>query len=174
MSRPRRNRFRATIANRDGSTRQIDLLVYGGKDEALALAEVKGFRVLECLSADELKAAGGFRIDRAALREACEFLGITGNVEVRFNARAGRTNGNYRRRYGKHDIMVKSYLTPAEASKTLWHELAHAMQAERVEAEGGEWGTHSRAQRRWSYSVRPIEVEARSYEQYAEALPLAV
>lgn len=173
MKRPRRNRFRATVAQRDGSTRDVDLLVYGGEDEARALAVAKGLRVLSLTTPDAMKREGGFTLDRRAIREACVFLDIDYSaVKLRLNGRVGPTNGNYRRRGYEHNIMLKSYLTPEQASQSLWHELAHAMQAERVERDGGTWHAYASAQRRWSYSTRPIEVEARSYEQYAEELPL--
>jgi hypothetical protein len=57
--------------------------------------------------------------------------------------------------------MVKSYLGAQEASGTLWHELTHAMQAERVVKAGESWQSHTAAQARWTYSRRPIEIEAR-------------
>lgn len=178
---PRRTRFEATIVDRYGSEREIHILEYS-EDEAIALAEKRGYTVLSIAKVGRKASAAvsgpGFRIDQLALDEAIEFLGLKLPVDIRFNGRAGRVRGNYRRDHSGHRIMLKSYLEPAQASRTLWHELAHAMQSERA---GSVWNWNTVANerkpgssRRIRYAVRPIEVEAREYEQYAEACPLVV
>lgn len=118
------------------------------------------------------KAAGGFTIDRKALAAAIEQLGLKLPVKIRYNARVGGTQGNYRLRNGNHDIMLKSYLTPEQASSTLWHELTHAMQAERVGGTSEVWNSYSLEQRRYSYSIRPIEIEARQMSKIMADVPL--
>lgn len=101
----------------------------------------------------------GFRVDQQALKQAIALLGLKVKVKVRFHARNGSTLGNYRFAGTHHNIMLKSYLTPEQASHTLWHELTHAMQAERAGSKEG-WSAEHRRQRRYSYQFRPIEVEA--------------
>lgn len=122
---------------------------------------------------EALKADGGFRIDNAAVRDACELLGIGLPVDVRFSGRVGPTNGSHAFDGERHRIMLKSYLTPEQATRTLWHELTHAMQAERAGSVLA-WGAFSRAQRSYSYSNRPIELEARRMADVMGDLPLCV
>ena len=95
-----------------------------------------------------------WKLDRAALREAIEFLGITYPVEVKQTRVAGGRHGahcliphgRFVRRYRggwygvaespdgtlSHKVTVKSWLDPERASFVLWHELTHCMQAERA------------------------------------------
>lgn len=131
---------------------------------------VKGDHRVEARNA-AIKAAGGFRLDRAALQAACAELGLKLPVKVRFNSRVGGTNGNYRFMGTHHDVMLKSYRTPQQATATLWHELCHAMQAERA---GGtpEWAKVRAEQQRVPYSRRPIEVEARRFAAERSNRPL--
>ena len=102
-----------------------------------------------------------FRIDRHALKAACEQLQVYLPVDIRTHARVGGTLGNHQLTSNRHNIMVKSYLDADEASSVLWHELTHAMQAERAIRSGKPWADEVREQRRYTYSTRPIEVEAR-------------
>lgn len=112
------------------------------------------------------KPGGSFKVNQKALADALEVLKLKLPVKIRTHARQGATNGNHRlSREGYHDIMVKSYLTPEEASSTLWHELTHAQQAENA---GGvdHWNKVCNDQRRrYPYSRRPIEVEARAMSE---------
>lgn len=183
LAAQRRQRFRATVI-RPGSTQieELHFLTYT-KDQAIRLAERRGIKIVTILTPAQFKAqqpavGRAYKIDQAALAEAIEFLGLKLKVRIRFNARQGRVNGNYKRDYMGHDIMLKSYLTVEQASKTLWHELAHAMQSERA---GSVWDWNVVANekrpgrsRRIEYRNRPIEVEARTYEQYAEIIQIAV
>jgi hypothetical protein len=114
---------------------------------------------------------GGFRVDDDALRDGCELLGIHHPVRIVLNGRVGPTWGNHRFDGAEHRIMVKSYLTPEQATRTLWHELTHAMQAERVGG-GVAWWALCRAQRSYSYSQRPIELDAREMEDVLGDLAL--
>jgi hypothetical protein len=122
--------------------------------------------------AEQAASVGGFVIDHAAVRDACELLGISKPVKIRFNSRLGSTNGNYRFREGYHDIMLKSYRTAEQATETLWHELCHAMQAERAGDEIA-WDAVLREQHRTPYSRRLIEVEARQMATDMADIPLA-
>jgi hypothetical protein len=106
-------------------------------------------------------ASTGFVIDNAVLDDAKDLLGLQKPVKIRFNNRVGGTLGNHRFRLdGYHDIMLKRYLSADRANKTLWHELTHAMQAERS-GDYNDWVIFSKAQRKISYDKRPIEIEAR-------------
>lgn len=109
--------------------------------------------------AAKAKIQGGFRIDQNALKDAIDLLGLKLPVKVRFHARHGNTQGNYRLRDGWHDIMLKSYHTPEQASSTLWHELTHAMQAERA-GDKTAWRKVIADQAVYAYGRRPVEVEA--------------
>lgn len=144
------------------------------------------------------RAGGGFTIDRAALAEAIELLGLKLPVQVKLNSRFGDADGihHFAPRRGAfkkdpsrdtaadgfvHKITVKSYLTPNGAGETLWHELAHAMQAERETAgsttmrEAFDAWKHCSARRRGvTYRAKPIEVEAREHEALNTDLPLAL
>jgi hypothetical protein len=132
------------------------------------------------------KRATGLVLDREALKDACDLLGIMLPVHVRYNGVAGGTNGTHRYKYGHdappsagvassapyHHIVIKSYLSAEEATSTLWHELTHAVQAERASRiDPRAWWAVVRAQHRWSYRMRPIEVEARAMaEQMKDCL----
>lgn len=163
-SRPRRARF---TVYREGFSEPIVCLAWTaeGVRQHYTLA---GYNVTRVVKGDyrkqeqaaALKAAGGFTIDQAAIRDACDLLGIKLPVKVRTHSRVGNVTGNYRFRNGYHDIMLKSYRTAAEASATLWHELCHAMQAERAGDEAA-WGAVLSEQGRYPYRLRPIEREAR-------------
>lgn len=102
-----------------------------------------------------------YLVKRQNLTAAIAELGLELPVVIRFNSRHGRTNGNYRRQHTHHDIMLKSYLDHEQASSTLWHELTHAMQAERA-GSAFAWSVLTKQQRKTPYRRRPIEVEARA------------
>lgn len=179
----RRTRYTASVLRpRTGEAQELDILAYS-REGAIALAAERGYTIMSIETAAakaQRERGGGYRIDRAALREALDFLGIALPVKIRYTSRVGRTRGNHRLVANRsHDIMLKSYLPADQASKTLWHELAHAMQSERAIRAGQDWlaianERNPGSSRRIAYRVRPIEVEARTYEQYAEACPLAV
>lgn len=140
---------------------------------------------------------GGFSIDQKALAEAIELLGIKRPVQIRLNGKVGPTHGTHRwvPRSGKfkvnpnldtatggmlHRITLKSYLTAEQAGRTLWHELTHAMQAERESADAATmreafeaWRFCSARGRGIAYNRKPIEVEAREHEPLNDDLPLA-
>lgn len=198
--RPRRSRFSVTLAN---GKRNVVLAhsASAATDHYNRKAFTLDQRVVSVVKGDyrvmEHQADGGWRLDRAALREAIEFLGLT--LPVTIKPTATRGGGGYgahrlRARSGKffrnpaldtaqglgHHITVNNKLTPAKASETIWHELAHAMQAERLIAkmpaatEREQYIAWGRVDRGTAYERKPIEVEARSYEQHAAEIAPAV
>ena len=79
--------------------------------------------------------AARYDVDTEAIDRARKLLGIAGPVRVairRFTWGSGRYVAL---RNGTHHISVASDLSPRAASRTLWHELTHALQ---VETLGGE------------------------------------
>jgi hypothetical protein len=122
-------------------------------------------------------------LDLAALAEAIAFLGLTLPVQIKQTGHRGGRRGAYSFRtkgvLRYHHITVKNWLDPAQACRTLWHELAHAMQAERHNDPFKPFVVVQQAwadspERRGSYRFRPIEVEARSYEDYGTEVQIAV
>jgi hypothetical protein len=141
----------------------------------------------------------------AAVAEAIDFLGITLPVDIRYSSHSGgvygrhsayptgagiRVSGN--RVFGlrehtaetatfRHRILLKSWLSADQMGRTLWHELAHAMQFERDHYIGQEDRNASAVMRAYHASYRdgtaylhkPAEVEARSYEPFNDETPLA-
>lgn len=172
-------RVRFTVNFEDGREPEV-ILAYNAAQVQVHYAK-KGLTV-RVRQGDFRKAAivaqkkreGGFRLDSAAIRDACEQLGIKLAVRIRFNGRVGGMNGNHCFPGGYHNIMLKSYLTPEQATKTLWHELVHALQAERDgEARPVVWAEFvGRQQRRYTYRNRPIEIEARQMAEMMADCPL--
>ena len=148
-------------------------------------------------------AGGGWSIDADAVAEAVAFFGLTLPIKFELSARTSTTLGQHmltpvgggvRVSAGKiynldtatgweHRVMLRSWLSPEDASRTLWHELTHAMQAERalskvhasatIREQYHAWRfSWDRAHGRTAYTDKPVEREARAHEAYAEALPL--
>jgi hypothetical protein len=163
----KRSRYTATITQPDGEVTRHVILAYSAEGARTYYAARFTGASVQVSRGDyrakahhaEVKAAGGFVIDRQALADACDLLGLKLPVKIRYNARVGTTNGNYQLRAGWHDIMLKSYHTAEQASSTLWHELTHAMQAERA-GDFAAWRQVRAEQARYSYRIRPIEREA--------------
>lgn len=117
---------------------------------------------------------------------AIQWLGINFPVTITVQNHHGGRWGNHALRVDGsqlyHEIKVKSWLTPYQAGQTLWHELAHAMQAERAVARSSATTARERA-RAWyeseertrdiHYRRRPCEVEARAHERHNVTTPLA-
>lgn len=163
MSTPRRSRYTAFFEGREPSV----ILTYSAEN-AREYYTKRGYTVVRITKGDhrkqaharEREATGGFHIDRAALKEAQRILGLKLPVKVRLHGRHGQTDGNHQFKGAWHNIMLKRYLTPEEATEALWHELTHALQAER-QGTKTKWTAHSSNQRRYAYRIRPIEIEAR-------------
>lgn len=175
----RRTRWTVTMA--DGERKVI--LDYSG-DSALLYYRVKGFDPVKVVKGDyrHAEAMGdgtGWTLNRANYRAALDFFGIRLPVTIKQTSHKGGRYGAHQLRPSgglHHHITVKSWLSPEQAGQTLWHELTHAMQAERCAADnpGRElvaW--RQTPERRGAYARRPIEVEARSYESFNVELPLA-
>lgn len=166
-TRKRRSRFTCTMEN--GT--QFYALAYTAeqvRDHYSRLGPVKtvvkGDTRIKAAK-ESIKGRGGFVLDNAAIDKAIEELGIKHPVKIRFNGRVGSTAGNHRLRQDMqgrhyHDIMLKSYALPDDASFTLWHELTHALQAERAGGTVQSWLAEQKRQARWPYKSRPVEREA--------------
>lgn len=144
----------------------------------------------------------GFKIDLAAVAEAADVLGIKWPVDVVTNSRYGGSLGNHSLRYSggsvrhmggrianidtatrvHHRIMVKTYNSTKRAGEVIWHELCHAMQAEREAAAANAttpedihaaWQTCSARGVGIGYQRKPIEIEAREFEAWNDDHPLA-
>lgn len=112
--------------------------------------------------------ADGWAIDVHAVERACETLGLQRRVVIDVtNGRryAGLYKGVHQ---GAHRISLAGWQAPTSASRTLWHELTHAMQRERGTL------THNPARSRSSavYRAHPNEVEAERNEAMHEQLAL--
>lgn len=162
----KRTRYTVTVQRHGIGVERRVILAYdaaGARDFYATL----GYVVIQVVKGDyrnaarraAVLAAGGFRVDQAALRDACDLLGLKLPVRIRFNSRVGSTNGNYRFAGTYHNIMLKSYLTPEQASSTLWHELTHAMQAERAGSLSA-WA-QVQSESHGKYRRCPREIEAR-------------
>lgn len=199
--RQRRTRFTAVVQKFDVGVEQKVILAYdpGGVREYY---EARGWTVIAIHRGDyryeqAKRTAGGWRVNQAALKEAIDFLGIKLPVRVKQTGRRGPQQGAhyFRQRFGQfmknpdkdtasggfyHHITVKNYLTAEEAGRTIWHELAHAMQAERETANAATmreafdaWKFCSARGRGITYRAKPIEVEAREHECLNDDNPLA-
>lgn len=193
----RRTRYLATEVTKDNQPHEdVYVLAY---DDAGALAtlirygyEAAKVEALRQIRARTLRHGQPYRVDQAALQEAIDFFDLQLPVRIRYDSRAGDTNGNYRlggcgpigSEPNYHNIMLKTYLSVEQSNRTLWHELTHAMQAEREARWSGIPVTDRRAQSAWEhadargrnrgYTDKPIEVEAREHEALADTLLLTV
>lgn len=110
------------------------------------------------------------RLDQSTIDLAAQHLGIRNPVKV---VQVDGTHGRYHGtdQSGQHLISVVGWLKPESASKQLWHELAHAHQAEHGEdvmniptTETHDFDT---------YNSHPLEVEAREWAE-REPFPVAL
>ena len=204
----RRQRYEAKLSPGTGNGIETRLILAYDAESVTRYYERCGYVVLQVRSArkkrtTERPANPPWKIDQRAIREACEFLGITHPVKLKpTNVAGGRLGAHQLRPTGPgvrikgtrihgienatglvHHITVKSWQSVEQASRTLWHELCHAMQAEReLSAMPTPWDAAD-AIRTWNtchargrgitYKRKPIEVEAREYEEFAAEQPLA-
>lgn len=176
-------RTRWTVTMTDGEKRVI--LDYSGAS-ATDYYTRKGFTVDHVVKGDyrHAEAAGdgtGWKLNRENLAEVVAFFNIQLPVTIKQTPHRGGRFGAHQLRSAYpepvHHITVKSWLSPEQAGQTLWHELCHAMQSERVCLDGdfsnvlAAW--RRTPERRGAYERRPIEIEARSYESFNDELPLA-
>lgn len=199
MSRPRRSRYTVTAQRPIVGVKQHVVLAYDAHG-ARRYYEARGWTVIQVVKGDLVNcapAAGGWTLDRAAFRAAVEFLGIKMPVQIKQTGHQGGRYGAHqfapaRGKFMKdarldtasggmiHKITVKSWLSPEQAGRTLWHELCHAMQSEQACADATTmrdqfmaWRFCSARGHGVAYNRKPIEVEARSYETFNDEKPLA-
>ncbi len=187
----RRTRFIARL-EKAGETRERAILAYDAESVRSFYAR-QGYTVL---SVERVKPTRRERpqnapwtLDERAIQEAREFLGITRPVTLKVINHASRTMGEHRVTVGpngvRQTIAIKGWLSPEDASRTLWHELTHAAQTERALARlpeglsGRETIAHLKRQpergyRSVRYERKPIEVEAREHEAMHDVLPLTI
>lgn len=173
----RRTRYRVT-AERAGQGRSWDVLAYS-RESALRFLERQGYYNIEMTTGRRRPVGSGqparWEIDRTALKRACAMLGITWEVKITRTTARGRTGSwtmSPERHTAKVHRITANKLSDLEtANRTLWHELTHAAQCERV---GGTWAqyfAHHRREHGYPYTIRPCEVEARANaEQYGHIM----
>jgi hypothetical protein len=187
----RRTRYLARL-EKAGVTRERAILAYDPESVRSFYAR-QGYNVLSVERVKPTRSArptnAPWRLDERAIQEARDFLGITKPISIKVLNHASRNWGEHRVTVGPHGvrqtIAVKRWLSPEDASRTLWHELTHAMQTERALARipaglsGRETIAHlqrqpERGYRSVRYEDKPIEQEAREHEAMHDVLPLAV
>jgi hypothetical protein len=126
------------------------------------------------------KPTNQFHIDRKALAQAIEFLGIKRQVKVSTTNHQGGRGGVCWVRPGDHHhtIRLKSWLSANDASEALWHELTHCQQNERL-VDQGEASTlfdaitlQINSAKNVPYNEKPYEVEAFKNMVLHQELPL--
>ncbi len=203
----RRTRWQAELS-RDGVASTKLILAYSPESVRDFYAR-QGYNVRSVTRATrarttERPANKPWRESTRAIREAADFLGLTLPVRVKVTNHAGGRHGAHQLRpegpgvrvsNGRilnldnatglyHHITAKGWLSAQQASETLWHELAHAMQAERElsklpapwDARDGmrAWSLCAARGRGVTYLHKPVEREAREYESFAAEHPLVV
>lgn len=198
----KRQRYTVSVSAADSLDITLRVVLAYDAADARRYYERRGYEVVKVERGDYRKMTQrptGARPNPAAIREAIDFLGIKFPVDVKVLSNQGGAQGRHRARptggnvwtRGSrifnaetatgwvHLITVKNWLTVEQMGQTLWHELSHAMQFERDALVPGRDG--SSALRAWnalysdgtSYDHKPLEVEARKYEQHNDELPLA-
>lgn len=84
-----------------------------------------------------LPARAGWRINPGLFSDALNFLELRRFVAVRYSGAWQRVGTHYAKTKGYHGIVISQEIPLADANDTLWHELAHALQAESFEDRGG-------------------------------------
>lgn len=209
MPRRRRQRWEAKLSHHTRNSVETRHILAYSAEGVRNFYERSGYTVLEVSTVrrtrtTERPANKPWRVNERAIREAAEFLGLTLPVRIKPTNHAGGRYGCHELRpegpgvrikngriYGIenatglfHHITAKAWRSAQEANETLWHELAHAMQAERElsklaapwDALDGlrAWAACADRGRGTAYARKPVEREARSYEQFAAEHPLTV
>ena len=91
--------------------------------------EIEDILNLDRLQCTGDRATGGWYLDQDAILAAIDKLGIKMQVRIRFHTNK-YTYGTHRNRKDHHKIILNQADPPAEASNTIWHELAHCLQSE--------------------------------------------
>lgn len=168
----RRKRFRVVM--QDG--KEFDYLAYNVEQLVYLVKSDDRFSMFYKPSEKEPT----WRLDKQELHDACVAMGMKWRVKVRrtMNKRCLGRHSLYgtRHRYSpEHNITINKHLPPAAANVVLWHELGHAL---RSECEVGyvtgyaidivaAWGKCKVRSRTIPYHERPVELEAKAYEQAA-------
>lgn len=174
----RRARY-AAILIRDGATKNIHVMAYDHAGAVATLeryADRNGYTIAGgSVERVQKRNAGAivhrWEVDARALAAAKHELSLTWPVKIRRTT--GQTQrGRYTIRGGVHTITVSHAIPVEQANRTLWHELAHAAQAERI-GNATDWAAEVHRQaRRHRYRSRPFEIDARAHEHHAERLPI--
>jgi hypothetical protein len=125
--------------------------------------------------------------DLDAIRDAGIQLGIRNPISLGVVEAGGRqwtTNGTHRVEKMRlpdgssgpvHKLTVRRTCSPRQASRTIWHELAHAKQAEdHGDPERFYEESYSRhgVMRTRAYATNPFEIDARDHEDFDDDLHL--
>jgi hypothetical protein len=122
-----------------------------------------------------------WQFDWAQVRGAMADLGIRNDVVIRITT-GSRRHGSHRVKKlpgggFEHSLTISRHFNRESASRTLWHELAHVMQSERLAdpttmyAVGSAYRTENESV---GYRNNRFEIEARSYEVYDSQRRLVV
>jgi hypothetical protein len=117
-------------------------------------------------------AKNGWAISPRAFSTALDDLVLRRFVHVRYSAGRECVGSHRVTLPGEHLITLSQRETVEEASKTLWHELAHALQAENYELRGGRFHKFyteeykfAKGGRGASYRNNAYEIKARFMEE---------
>jgi hypothetical protein len=94
------------------------------------------FNELQRVVLPPTRARAGWRIDLQAIKTAIDILEIKYPVRIRY-IRGKYRRGTHYARKEYHTITLSQDRPMKQANDTLWHELAHAQQAERFEERTG-------------------------------------
>lgn len=197
---PRRKTYIAHLTKGTAfpSPKPFEVLAFSPED-ARAWLTRSGWTVHSVAPKPRRKAAASWVLDPAALDAVKDFYGL--QFPVYITKSATKTSAGWhqfcfgwqlpqsapaalRRETFVHRVNVDTRQSPREASRTIWHELCHAWQAESDLAPSGHpWErvrpllARQKREHRLPHGKRPIEIEAASYEQHADeimpALPLS-
>lgn len=184
----RRKRFKVRVRKTPTANATSIIIMAYSADRARSYANSCGWVVERVSSVKRHRAVGAksaalWRVDAPALRTACAVLDINWPVRVTRTTsldKRGQHAFKYRSLWptARHYITVDKRLSPEEATYVLWHELAHAAQAERCAEQyaleaglvsrdlvsGREavdaWRKAESRSRHYKYVERPCEVEA--------------
>lgn len=176
----RRSRFTITGTRRYSTTSERSVILAYGPNDARSYYEARGWTVEKVERGDyrtregTTTAARPWSFNREAIAAAFEALTgepIPANLRLINDRRGARTRGWFQgaAAYGPPTIKVRGNLTPEQANRTLWHELAHLAQYVRLgspQAWLKAWDAERAA--RHGYRNRPWEVEAREWETLAD------
>jgi hypothetical protein len=73
-----------------------------------------------------------FGINNSAVEKACAILGVTRPVKIKVTSAKKVLTGSWRWKNGFHGICVSRMQSREEINKTLWHELQHAADYEKL------------------------------------------